>query len=128
MSVFARAWRKVRHLITEMIGKRRLRSLGVEFGEGLTLYGVPVVSMTKSSHIKLGRRIVLCSWSIYTALGVSHPVVLRTLEPGAELVVGDGCWHERRDRVCSREGGDRPGVPASKRLSLKTYKPRSKRD
>lgn len=71
------------------IGRAMLRLAGVEFAEGLLLYGMPIVSRTPNSAISLGKRVVLCSSSRYTALGVNHPVVLRTLSPRAEIVVGD---------------------------------------
>ena len=41
------------------------------------------------SRIRLGARAYLISRSRNTALGVSHPVILRTLRPQAELVIGD---------------------------------------
>ncbi len=76
-------------LTIELLSKQKLKSTGVEFAEGLRLYGAPIISMSKGSRISLGRRVVLCSWSGYTALGVNHAVVLRTLVPGAELIIGD---------------------------------------
>jgi acetyltransferase-like isoleucine patch superfamily enzyme len=53
------------------------------------LNGWPMISQAPNSKIVLGARIVLTSWSRYTALGVAHPVILRTLAPGAEIVIGD---------------------------------------
>lgn len=70
-------------------GLRRLRQLGVDVGDGLTLYGLPIVSRVPDSSIRLGRQVALCSVSRYTALGVAHPVILRTLQPGAVLEIGD---------------------------------------
>lgn len=70
-------------------GVRRLRQLGAEVGEGLTLYGLPLVTRAPASSIRLGRQVALCSVSRDTALGVAHPVILRTLQPGAVLEIGD---------------------------------------
>lgn len=67
----------------------RLRVLGVRFGSGVQFLGMPIVSLVPGSTIRLGDRVVLCSDSRFTALGVNHPVVLRTLRPGAEIFIGN---------------------------------------
>jgi acetyltransferase-like isoleucine patch superfamily enzyme len=84
-----RVWRRLRAGASTLIGRLRLRVEGVTFGEGLVLLGIPIVSRADKSSIVLGRRVVLVSDSWYTALGVNHPVVLRTLGPGAEIVIND---------------------------------------
>ncbi len=89
MITVAKVWNKVMRLGAAAVGKRKLRSLGAEYGEGLVFYGVPIISMVRGSRIRIGRRTVLCSRSSDTALGVAHPVVLRTLKPGAELIIGE---------------------------------------
>lgn len=89
MSITNRAWGRIRRISATAVGRRRLRMAGAEYGEGLILYGAPIVSMMENSRIRLGRRVVLCSWSTHTALGVNHPVVLRTLSPRAALLIGD---------------------------------------
>jgi acetyltransferase-like isoleucine patch superfamily enzyme len=45
--------------------------------------------MAQKSKIIIGNRVVLCSLSRYTALGVNHPIVLRTLKPNARIEIGD---------------------------------------
>jgi acetyltransferase-like isoleucine patch superfamily enzyme len=67
----------------------RLRAMGVEVGQDVRFYGMPIVRVIKGSRIRLGDRVVLCSDSRFTDLGVNHPVVLRTLRPGARIVIGD---------------------------------------
>jgi acetyltransferase-like isoleucine patch superfamily enzyme len=89
MITSAKIWNKVMRSSAAAVGKRKLRLLGVEYGEGLVFYGVPIVSMVRGSRICIGRRTVLCSRSSDTALGVAHPVVLRTLSAGAELLIGE---------------------------------------
>jgi len=49
---------------------------------------MPIVSIAKSSSIIIGDRCVLTSVSEYTALGVNHPIVLRTLRPNAVISIG----------------------------------------
>jgi len=67
----------------------RLRAIGVTLGEEITFYGMPIVSMTKGSRIIIGDRVVLCSDSRFTDLGVNHAVILRTLRSGAEILIGN---------------------------------------
>lgn len=72
-----------------LIGRRQLRRKGVVMGDVLHFHGLPIVSMAEGSSISLGDRVVLCSESESTALGVSRPVILRTLNPGARISIGD---------------------------------------
>lgn len=88
-NMFVKVTRKLVYHSAATIGRQKLRLAGVKFEEGLVLHGVPVVSLVQSSHIMIGHRVVLCSWSSYTDIGVNHPVVLRTLAPNAELIIGD---------------------------------------
>lgn len=55
---------------------------------GVRLRGMPIVSMVKGTMVRIGAGTVLCSRSEFTALGVSRPVILRTLQPGARIEVG----------------------------------------
>ncbi|OZA26039.1 MAG: hypothetical protein B7X93_10570 [Hydrogenophilales bacterium 17-61-9] len=65
-----------------------LRAAGVEIAEKVQMQGRPIVSLASGSRIQIGARCVLCSDSKITALGINHPVVLRTMRPGAEIVIG----------------------------------------
>lgn len=76
-------------LPTRLFGERALKTAGVRYGRGLRLYGVPVVAVAQGSSLTLGNSVVLCSLSEFTALGVNHAVVLRTLLPGAKLLIGN---------------------------------------
>jgi len=69
----------------------RLRAQGVELGFKVNFYGMPIVRMARNSRIYIGDRTVLCSDSRFTALGVNHPVILGTLYPGAEIIIGSEC-------------------------------------
>lgn len=66
-----------------------IKQLGVQIGKNVSFLGMPIVSMVPNSQIRLGDRVSLCSVSEFTALGVNHPVVLRTLRPNAKIVIGD---------------------------------------
>jgi acetyltransferase-like isoleucine patch superfamily enzyme len=61
---------------------------GVETGHGAQAIGRPVIERAGQSRIVLGERVVLVSRTRWTALGVSRPVILRTLRPGARIRIG----------------------------------------
>jgi len=63
---------------------------GVQLGINVSFIGIPIVSIVPGSVIKIGNDAVLCSKSEQTALGVNHPIVLRTLRDGARLEIGQG--------------------------------------
>ena len=69
-------------------GNMRLDAHGVGHIEAV-FYGLPIIQRTPGSTIVLGKRVVLCSHPEFTALGVSRPVILRTLDANASIVVGD---------------------------------------
>lgn len=79
------------HLTTMMTRVMLRRLHRAELGAGLRALGLPVVSRAPGSRIFIGERAVLCSHSKGTALGVSRPVILRTLADGALLAIGDDC-------------------------------------
>jgi NDP-sugar pyrophosphorylase family protein len=82
-----RLWH-LRHRFISPISKAVIRSRGVETGKNLKLWGMPIVAIAAGSRVALGDSVVLTSSSRMTALAVAHPVVLRTLRPGAEILVG----------------------------------------
>ncbi len=86
----ARAEDKLAQVVTDALGRRRLRHAGVEVSTRARLMGLPIVSRCDDSRIMIGDDVVLCSHSRWTALGVAHPVVLRTLRAGALLAIGRG--------------------------------------
>ena len=89
MNLIARIWLKLLEMWWQLYVPFRLRSVGVMLGNNVRFYGMPIVGMTKGSSIRIGDRVVLCSDSRFTALGVNHPVVLRTLRSDAQIVIGD---------------------------------------
>lgn len=89
MKLLVRLWLKMLKEWWQLTVPMRLRAQGVELGIGVRFYGMPVVGMAKGSRICIGDRVVLCSDSRFTALGVNHPVMLRTLSPGAKIISGN---------------------------------------
>src|SRR4051794_32861285 len=102
----SRLWLKILKEWWQLTVPMRLRWRGVELGRGVVFFGMPVIAMAKNSRICLGDRVVLCSDCRFTALGVNHPVVLRTLKAGAEILIG---------RDCGISGGS---ICAAKRVEL----------
>ena len=66
----------------------RLQGAGATVGNGVTVTGAPIVSMAADSKISVADSVVLVSLSEWTALGVSRPVILRTLLPKAAISIG----------------------------------------
>jgi len=78
----------IRLLLWRNIVPIRMRMLGVDVSSSASFFGMPIVSKASESQIKIGERVTLCSNSLYTALGVNHPVVLRTLRPKSVIEIG----------------------------------------
>ena len=66
----------------------QVRRKGVKAASNIAYFGVPLIYRVEGSEIFIDSNCVLCSVSDYTALGVNHPVVLRTLRPGARIQIG----------------------------------------
>src|ERR1051325_9082429 len=75
-------------MYVSLILQRIWRFQGVILGKHITWYGKPILSMIKGSSIIIGEGCRICSDPSQTALGVNHPVILRTLCPGAKLQIG----------------------------------------
>ena len=86
----SRAEDRLAQILTNAIGRLRLRRAGVELAGSAKTMGLPIVSRSADSRIVVEDDVVLCSASRWTALGVAHPVVLRTMQPGAVLHIGRG--------------------------------------
>ncbi len=67
----------------------RVRWSGVDSSSTASFAGMPIISLFPESRIKIGERVSLCSNSAYTALGVNHAIVLRTLRPNSVIEIGD---------------------------------------
>lgn len=67
----------------------RLRYYGIKIGYGTVFNGMPMVSLADKSSITIGDNAVLTSHSAFTALGVSKSCILRTLQQGANITIGN---------------------------------------
>lgn len=70
------------------LARRTALRQGVELGDAVRFDGIPIITRLAGSTIRLGDATHLCSDSRSTALGVHHPVILRTLATGALLEIG----------------------------------------
>jgi acetyltransferase-like isoleucine patch superfamily enzyme len=61
---------------------------GLILGKRIWWEGKPIITLNKESKIIIGDDCVICSRSSQTALGVNHPVIIRTLREGATLQIG----------------------------------------
>ena len=66
-----------------------LRSLGLDLHGSVHFIGLPLVSLFQGSQIRIGGGSHLCSRSFGTALGITHPLVLRTLTSEAKILIGE---------------------------------------
>ena len=66
----------------------RLRLRGLQVGVACGFLGMPVVTRHPESEIIIGDGVRMISKTFATALGVSHPCILRTLAAGATLQIG----------------------------------------
>ncbi|WP_329958524.1 acyltransferase [Sphingomonas sp. Leaf4] len=84
-------YRGVRDRIWTGIGRIQAKIHHVQIGHGSWIVGLPILSGGDIGTIRIGARCVLNSRADGTALGTSHPVVLRCLTLGAEIIVGADC-------------------------------------
>ena len=66
----------------------RLRRAGGAVAPNVNIVGQPIVDSAAQGSIVIGDSSVLISSPRWTALGVSRPVILKTLLPGARIVIG----------------------------------------
>jgi acetyltransferase-like isoleucine patch superfamily enzyme len=84
-------------------------------GKSAMVRGLPIISIARNSSIRIGDRAYLVSRSRNTALGVNHPVIIRTLRTGAAICIGS---HFRGSGIvlCAASGitiGDRVTMGAN---------------
>ena len=78
----------IRLFIWKKITPLNLRRKGVLVGKNVKFFGTPIISIFPNSTLSIGDKANICSNSKYTALGVNHPVIFRTLRSGAVINLG----------------------------------------
>jgi acetyltransferase-like isoleucine patch superfamily enzyme len=81
--------RALRFAFGRLQGRLAIWAAGVAIGRGIDAIGAPHIDLHPGSFVSFGRNVRLVSKSFATALGVNHPVVLRTLAAGARIEIGD---------------------------------------
>lgn len=66
----------------------QIRRSGVSAPLSVVFFGMPIISLAKGSRIDIGENCVICSDPRMTDLAVNHPVVMRTLRQGAQIMIG----------------------------------------
>lgn len=64
---------------------------GVSLGDAAYISGRPIITRCPGSFLSIGDRFVAESVPRRQVIGVSHPVILRTLTPAAVLTIGNDC-------------------------------------
>ncbi len=62
---------------------------GKIFKAKVKIFGLPVISITEFSRIKVGRNLTLISSSYFSGPGINHPVIIRSLRSDATLEIGE---------------------------------------
>ena len=125
MSFIARFFRRLvsiheypRYIIKafiQVIAASVWRLRGMNLGHGITWHGLPIISKEPGSTISIGNYCTICSLSTQTALGVNHPVILRTLFTGANITIGSNV-RMSGTTICAAESvviGDRCVIGAN---------------
>ena len=71
-----------------LLGRCLLHFKGVETEGSTPLCGIPKLTLKSIRTILLGKFVILCSDSRFTDLGVTRPVILRTLRSNALISIG----------------------------------------
>ena len=85
-----RSVNSVRRALINALWLTEARWRGLELGEDIILNGRPYLYRFRSSRIQLGSRVCLNSSLRSNPIGCSRPVSLRTMQAGAEIVLGPG--------------------------------------
>ena len=67
-----------------------LHRKGLRIHDHVSFAGLPIITLAPDSRILISEGCRLISRSQTTALGVAHPIILRTLRRGAEIQLGRG--------------------------------------
>jgi acetyltransferase-like isoleucine patch superfamily enzyme len=88
-SLLRRALRSAVYRWDALVIQPWLNSLGVAFGGKNQFVGVPEITFQSPGQISIGKGGLYVSRNFSTALGVNHPIVIRTLFAGARIEIGN---------------------------------------
>ncbi|WP_435234249.1 acyltransferase [Psychromonas sp. PT13] len=79
-------WRRLSKYVFPIFYK--FTSNNIQIGSDVIFFGMPILDVNEKSNITLGDKVVLCSRNQNTALGVSKPVIIRTMQPKSVVTIG----------------------------------------
>ncbi|HEX5222709.1 MAG TPA: acyltransferase [Verrucomicrobiae bacterium] len=80
----------IRRALINALWLTEARWRGLELGKDIILNGRPYLHRARGSRIQLGSRVCLNSYLRSNPIGCSRPVSLRTMQAGAEIILGAG--------------------------------------
>ncbi len=83
-----RAINELERLLLMPLARLQFALVGVGWGVGWRLYGLPIIQKHRESTLTIGPRLSLRSTVRSNPLGADHPVILSTRRPGAVLQIG----------------------------------------
>jgi acetyltransferase-like isoleucine patch superfamily enzyme len=83
-------FRSLRFRYHRLLGSLAFVASGATRHGSVCAIGIPLIQVYPGSSITIGHDVCMISVTFATALGVNHPVVLRTLRRGAAINIGDG--------------------------------------
>jgi acetyltransferase-like isoleucine patch superfamily enzyme len=88
MTFFYSIWgiRKILLIIQNCYFNFRYKKI---FVNKIKIFGLPIIDVNKNSKAIFGNNLVLNSNSYFSEPGINHPVILRTLNSNAKLVIGN---------------------------------------
>jgi acetyltransferase-like isoleucine patch superfamily enzyme len=87
--VIRRAFRSIIYRYDKIIVRIYLQSIGVKIGQNSIFLGFPEVTCKEGSKISIGGGGLFISRGFSTALGINHPIILRTLTSKSEIIIGN---------------------------------------
>lgn len=87
--VIRRAFRSIIYRYDKIIVRIYLQSIGVKIGQNSIFIGIPEVTCKEGSKISIGCEGLFISRCFSTALGINHPIILRTLTSTSEIIIGN---------------------------------------
>lgn len=87
--MYSDVWRKIAVLASLFLARAYGMSVPrLSVANGARFFGRPLIVARRQTSIEIGERTHLISKSKRTALGLAHPVVVKTLLPGAFIKIG----------------------------------------
>ena len=81
--------RRIFEIIRTPVNMIYCRMNGVRYDVTWHFRGLPLIRVGHGGCVSIGKRFTACSKPWWNALGVSQKAMLRTVAPGAKLIVGD---------------------------------------